>query len=1066
MSKRSSSDFVRHARTAFRRGLPLTSLLIAVACEPVQCQGRIDGLVKQTEDVPNIVPRCAGGNTTVDADVDIVNQAQLDTLTGCVTIEGNVFIHDSTDIVNLDALASLQAVRNGYILLLNNAALTNANLGALQQVNTGLAAIDNPELVTADFPALTTLQGDLTMRANPKQTSIKIPNVEILDNAEVIIDNVPKVVAFGNLILGDLPSLTSVQGSFDTLLEIEGSLEVYNTGLVNFAGMEQLERILNTGGAAQQRTINRVDKLNPGLLIGIDFDSDFNVVPAGNPAFVDFTGLDNLAQIGGDLFIGFNPAFRNFNKLDDLETITGNVFIVENATLENFQGLEGDNEDDDQNDGFSVINGNLFVGLFFDRFGKPIAGGNDGLTNLQGLESLTTITGDMVFAFNTSMETLEGLDLFTTLGGDLTFLGQNMDDLKGALLLTTIGGDLNFGQLFNINGKPFDPEEDERDEDKLTDVFDKATAISTGVTLNPNAGQNGFDALTTVNGNLIVAFSNIDDLQFSDPDGDPNDPDIGPANLTTVNGTLFLYGNDAPDALTGIDTLNTLGGLSINFAKDVFGDLVPFENNGFNDFTALDVDLGAGGLAIGFDDDIDDAGFATLRNFGTIAGDVILASVDDEDNRGPTDLNELNVTNIGGDLVVCAIKNDNDAPVRGNLDQLTALNINATNAVAGDVLIAFCTDLVDTTMSIANVGGSFELTGLEAVEVIDGLNGLTNAGEVLVHDNPDVTDINLVGLANVAGNMQILDNPNLVGTDFNLANVGGTLRIVNLPSLIDLDGFNTLDTVGGDLDIIDCPAIENTLGMNDLNTVGGTLRIRRLTTITNEAQADGEQDLTFNQLTAVGSLEVTEMENIEDLAGLNTLVEVGIVGGVASGGGALTIVNNPRLETLFGLQGITTIRRKISVVNNPLLSRFAFDDDDQNRELDEDVGDVDNSDDDNESGIVNLRTLGEGLDEDGAAGATGVVEFRDNPNIRQVTAEDPDRNGQDDPGILQQLVALLVGYEGLVLLCGNEDSVIDDDATDRIFLFETCGAAQDGVIDLFNGAGGDVGEGEGEGEGE
>jgi hypothetical protein len=101
---------------------------------------------------------------------------------------------------------------------------------------------------------------------------IVIVNIIVIVNAVFIIDATSFLVSHGNLILADLPALTSIDGAFDALQVIEGSVDVQNTGLTSFKGLETLTDILNTGGAGTNRTKFRADKLNPGLSVGIDFD--------------------------------------------------------------------------------------------------------------------------------------------------------------------------------------------------------------------------------------------------------------------------------------------------------------------------------------------------------------------------------------------------------------------------------------------------------------------------------------------------------------------------------------------------------------------------------------------------------------------------------------------------------------------------------------------------------------------------------------------------------------------------------------------------------------------------
>ena len=1048
-----------------RRVLPLSAFLLATACEPLDCQGRVTNGIQQVvvDDVPALSPRCPDGD--FEGDVDVTTQAELDTLAGCNTVRGSIIIHDSDDIADLSSLAGLQRIDNGYLLAIGNVALTTMNLPNLSNLDNGFGAVDNPALTQVNAPVLPNIEGSLTLRNNPRLAQIAFPQVRRVQTSIAIIKDAPVVVRVGDVILGELPALTTLQGAFPLLEGIDGSLEVYGTGLRNFQGLETLKEILNQGGAATARTKFRVDKLNPGLAIGVDFDDGFNIVPAGNPSLENFVGLGNVDVIAGDVVVGFNASLRDFAGLDDVKQIAnGNaaasLYIFENDSLTSLSGLDGDNGDDGDDDGLSTITGSLFLGLYFDRFGQPIAGGNDRLQNLAGLDSLVAINAaapvglprGLVLAFNDDLENLEGLTLLSTLNGDLVFLGsQKLRDLKGALALQTVGGNLVFGQLLRRDGRPFDPAETVEDL-KLKDVGFPADADGVlhpqvhdpAVKFDPNAGQDGFDALTTVNKDLVVAFSDLADLQLSDPDGPQNDG-VGAANLTTVGGRVILYGNAAPSDLQGLQTVAAMGGLVVNFAVDAFGQLVPFPNSDFTSFAGLGVNvLGAGGLHIGFDNNLDSAAFATLPSFNNVQGSVTLAKAENRNNVGPTNLDALNVANIGGDLVVCAIKNGDAAPVDADLDNLTSLTLNGVNRVGGSVLIAFCSELIDTSAGFASVGGALELTELPSLQQVSGMNQLTDVGELLVHDLTDVTNVTIPNLARVTGNLELVTNSALTSFDFNVNDVGGTVRLVNLGDLVDVGGLSNLRNVGGDLELIDCDALEDTVGLNALQAVEGDLRLRRLDSITNQARADGQQDLTFNALVQVGGLEVTAMNDLEDLAGLQSLVRVGFdAADNLVGGGVLVIDGNPKLKTLFGLQGLTKVGRKIALLDNERLVDYGFDDDDGDRAPDDNkdgtLGNADDADNVFESGFVRgFTVLGQPVQDGNVliGGTTGVIEVRNNPALNQ---ED----------FISDVVDNLNNYEGFVFFCGNEGSTADDDDKERTFFFETCAQAQDGTTGLF-----------------
>lgn len=1033
------------------RALFLLSVALVAACEPLSCQGRVTDNIQavKQDDVPALAPRCPDGDFS--GDVDVTTQAELDTLAGCNTIRGSVIIHDSVDIVDLSALANLQRIDNGYLLALNNAALTSINLPLLSNVDNGLTAIDNPALTKMILPALPNVEGDLTLRNNARLAQLSFPQVERVQTSTAIVGGVPVVISVGNVILGELPSLVSLGGAFPVLQGIDGSLEVFATGLRTFAGLENLREIRNQGGAATARTKFRVDKLNPALAVGIDFDDGFNIVPAGNPDLVSFAGLNDLSTIAGDVVVGFNPSLRDFSGLDDVKRIenggvAASLYVFENDNLTGFLGLDGDGDGDGADDGLDTITGSLFVGLYFDRFGQPIAGGNDRLVNLDGLDQLQAIGGaapgaplprGLILAFNDELEDLQGLDSLTTLPGDLVILGsQRLASLKGALALREVGGSVIFGQLLRRDGQPFDPDEQVED-NKLKDVgfpADESGALlpqvrDPGVRFDPNGGEDGFDVLTTIGKDLVVAFSDLADLQLTNPDSDNN--------LTTIGGRVTLYGNDTPTDLQGLQTVRQLGGLVVNFAVNAQGDLRPFPSADFTSFAGLQVDaLGAGGLHLGFDDNLDDASLATLPAFATIAGSVTLARAENRNNVGPTSLVGLRADVVGGDLAVCTLKNGDAAPIAADLDNLTALDLDNVGVVRGDVLVRSCSELVDTSAGLRAVDGALELTDLPSLRQLAGMDQLQTAGAVLLHDLAGLTSVSLPALLAVAGNVEVVNDPALSSLAFGLTRVGGTLRLVELGELGDVGGLQALTSVGGDLELIDCGALDDTNGLGALTDVGGDLRLRRLDSLTNEARAGGAKDLSFPSLVQVGGLEITAMDDLEDLAGLESLARVGVDdAGSLTGGGALVIAGNRRLATLFGLQGLVQVGRKLSIVGNERLTEFSFDDDDGDREPDSNkngiVGDVDDADAVFEAGFVDAFTaLGAPREENGVpiGGSDGVVEVRNNPQL-------------DQADFIELVVRNLDNLaDTLLIFCGNDGSTEDEDDRDETVFSAVCPA--------------------------
>jgi hypothetical protein len=1018
------------------------------SCEPLSCQGRVTDNVQAIvqEDVPALSPRCPDGD--LDGDVDVTNQAELDTLLGCNTIRGSLLIHDSDDIVDLSALAALQRLDSGYFFAFSNRALTSIILPGLTNLDDGFSAIDNPELTQINVPALPAIKGDLTLRNNPRLQQIRFPLVTRVQNAVAVISGVSKLISIGNVILGELPSLTTMDRAFPRLESIDGSLEFFATGLRNFRGLEKLKEIRNVGGAATVRTKFRADALNPGLAVGIDFDNQFNIVPAGNPVLENFAGLESLTTINGDVVVAFNSGLRDFTGLEDIKTIAAgenpaSLYVFENDRLTSFRGFDGDGDDDGDGDGLSHITGSLFVGVFFDRFGQPIAGGNDALVDLDGLDQLAVIGGaapigglprGLVIGFNEAFENFEGLDRLVTLSGDLLLVGsQQIRDLKGLRALDTIGGNLVLGQLLRRDGQPFDPQE-QVESLQLKDLgfppdaagVLRPTPRDPGIKFDPDGGRRGFDALTTIQGDLVVAFSDLADLHLADPES---------TALTTIGGRVILYGNAAPENLDGLQTVQDLGGLIVNFVVDGRGQLAPMPSDDFQSFEGLSLDrLGLGGLHLGIDENLDDAALATLPPWDEIEGSVTLARVDGRRRVGPSSLASFSATVIGGDLVVCAVRNNDGSTLEGDLDQLTSLSLDGVGVVGGDVVLSSCSALEEVTAGFTDIGGSLELLGLPALQSVEGLDRLLRVGAFFAHELPELSVLSLPALESVQGNFEVVNVPVLETLDLGVQQVEGTLRLVGLHELENVDGLGALVHVDGDLELIDCESLENTTGLDALETVGGDMRLRRLDNITNQARADGRADLSFASLTRVGGLELSEMGDLEDLAGLQTLQLVGFDDADnLVGSGRLVIERNPVLRSLFGLQGLTKVGRGITLAENQALASFRFDDDDQDREPDRDDEDgVDDEpsdpDDIAESGFVEtLLEVGQPV-RDGdvlIGGATGMIAVTGNPLL-------------DQAAFLDEVVDNLLDYEGFLSFCGNEGSTDDDDDDPRTIFFETC----------------------------
>lgn len=144
-------------------------------------------------------------------------------------------------------------------------------------------------------------------------------------------------------------------------------------------------------------------------------------------------GLNILNSIGGDFFIGNQYNLINLSGLESLHSIGGSLFFYRNEDLVTSEGLNA----------LETIGGSLHIGCgdFWMPGGtslQSLAGFENlhtvdgkieifrsGLTNLQGLESLTSIAGDLDIISNDLLTSLDGIQNIDTSSIENIFIGVN-----------------------------------------------------------------------------------------------------------------------------------------------------------------------------------------------------------------------------------------------------------------------------------------------------------------------------------------------------------------------------------------------------------------------------------------------------------------------------------------------------------------------------------------------------------------------------------------------------------------------------------------------------------------
>ena len=323
---------------------------------------------------------------------------------------------------------------------------------------------------------LTSIGGDLDIRYCDYLVSL-----EGLDNVTSI---------GGGLSITHVDSITNLSG-LDNLTSIGGDIWIqYNDDLTDLTGIGNIEA----------GSINNLYIRYNYSLSDCNIQSICNYLPGPNGTVnihENAPGCDNPSQVAnncgfilsclpyGNYYLADQDAIDNFQTdypgCIDLE---GDVIIStrnQSSNITNLNGLNvlasiGGNLEINRNDslvsltgleGLTNIQGSLWIG----DDDSPV--GNETLSDLSGLDNLTSIGGGLFIKWNPALSNSTGLENLSMLGSDLVLDGNfALIDLSGLVNLTSIGGGLGIGRnnsLINLSG------------------LDNLVSIGGGLTIKDNA---------------------------------------------------------------------------------------------------------------------------------------------------------------------------------------------------------------------------------------------------------------------------------------------------------------------------------------------------------------------------------------------------------------------------------------------------------------------------------------------------------------------------------------------------------------------------------------------------
>jgi len=465
------------------------------------------------------------------------------------------------------------------------------------------------------------------------------------------------------------------------------------------------------------------------------------------------------------------------------------------------------------------IEGDLYIGGFFNQK-------NTDIINLNGLNQIVSVKGDLIIWHMINLTALTGLENLTSVGGGLGISGNPaLSNLSGIRNIESTGDFLDI-----------------RNNQALTslDGLSNLATVGSYFVVHANHALNsleGMENLSIVEGALQVFYN---DILVSLK---------GLENLSYLGGSLLIHDNSSLTSLEGLEQLDSIGaGIQIrtnSFLKSLDG-LEALE------YVKGDIDihgnaslLSLSGLwnlkntiyDINIYDNAQLESLTGLRNLKSIKGFLNI-----HDNPSLTSLRGLDSLSSVGDLIVH--RNPTLASLEGlnNLKSSTSISIN----------------------------GNPELESLE------GLNELRFATrDIRIENNPSLTSLQgLNNLGYTRRDFVIIRNSALVSLTGieNLRFVSRHLSINENDVLPSLTGLEKLSSVGGSLGFSSNDSLTSLVGLENLIYIGNSLGIHRNNNLTS--------------LTGLGRIDYNELDKVTILNNplLSVCNEYSICSYLANGG--------------------------------------------------------------------------------------------------------------------------------------------------------------------------------------
>lgn len=247
---------------------------------------------------------------------------------------------------------------------------------------------------------------------------VEMPNQDRIDSFIEIFPNCTKIK--GDLIIGNKGTFTDNTyvvnlSDLKNIKSIEGSLLIMNNSdLPNLNGLHNIEEVGENIWIIYNDSLRNVNELNKINLIEGDLRINYNA------NLDDLSGLQNVTEIKKGLTVTQCHAITSFQDFENLQIYGGSLNLIDNDALVDLKGLN------------NITSLNDLVIKF-----------NSALTNLESLQNLTEVKGNLEINLNASLESLNGLDNLTSIGGELSIIKNTvLSNIQEINQLDSLGGSL------------------------------------------------------------------------------------------------------------------------------------------------------------------------------------------------------------------------------------------------------------------------------------------------------------------------------------------------------------------------------------------------------------------------------------------------------------------------------------------------------------------------------------------------------------------------------------------------------------------------------------------------